>query len=223
MVATGTDGPMTLLEELYEAVLEGDFDLTPGLTQDGLDAGHGPQELIDGAMVPAMTEAGRRFEDDVYFVPELLSSGRAIKGGLDVLRPLLTAGNAAHAGTVVIGTVQGDLHDIGKNLVAVMLEGAGFDVIDLGTDVSPSQVVAAIREHSPQVVCLSALLTTTMLSMPSIIDAIAAAGLRDAVKVMVGGAPMNEARAKEFGADAYADNANAAVRVAVELVGVGRP
>ena len=109
---------MTIIEELYEAVLEGDFDDTPELTQEGLDAGFGPQELIDRAMIPAMTEAGRRFEDDEYFVPELLSSGRAIKGGLDVLRPLLLAGEADHAGTVVIGTVQGDLHDIGKNLVA---------------------------------------------------------------------------------------------------------
>lgn len=210
---------MSIIDELYEAVLEGDFDDTPDLTRAGLEEGHEPQELIDRAMIPAMSEAGRRFEDDVYFVPELLSSGRAIKGGLDVLRPLLLAGEAEHAGTIVIGTVQGDLHDIGKNLVAVMLEGAGFDVVDLGTDVSPSQVVAAIREHQPQVVGLSALLTTTMLSMPLIIDAIIDAGLRDDVRIMVGGAPMNEARAKEFGADAYAPNANAAVRAALALVG----
>ena len=213
---------MSLIDELYEAVLEGDFDDTPDLTRAGLDAGIGPHELIDGAMIPAMTEAGRRFEDDVYFVPELLSSGRAIKGGLDVLRPLLLGDGSDHVGTVVIGTVQGDLHDIGKNLVAVMLEGAGFDVIDLGTDVSPSQVVAAIREHHPHVVGLSALLTTTMLSMPLIVDAIVAAGLRDDVRVMMGGAPMNELRAKEFGADAYAPNANAAVREALALVGAGR-
>lgn len=209
---------MTVFDELYEAVLEGDFDLTPGLTQDGLDAGLSPQALIDDAMIPAMAEAGRRFEDDVFFVPELLSSGRAIKAGLEILRPLLTAGSAEHVGSVVIGTVQGDLHDIGKNLVAVMLEGAGFDVIDLGTDVSPGEVVAAIREHQPELVGLSALLTTTMLSMPAIIEAIAAAGLRDDVKVLVGGAPMNEMRAKEFGADAFAANANAAVRAALELV-----
>lgn len=210
---------MTVLEELYEAVLEGDFDDTPELTREGLDAGFGPQELIDRAMIPAMTEAGRRFEDDEYFVPELLASGRAIKGGLEVLRPLLLAGEAEHAGTVVIGTVQGDLHDIGKNLVAVMLEGGGFDVVDLGTDVSPSQVVAAIREHRPQLVGLSALLTTTMLSMPTIVDAIVDAGLRDEVRIMMGGAPMSEQRAKEFGADGYADNANAAVRTALALVG----
>jgi 5-methyltetrahydrofolate--homocysteine methyltransferase len=212
---------MTVLEDLYEAVLEGDFDDTAGLTQQGLDEGFAPQELIDRAMVPAMSEAGRRFEDDVYFVPELLSSGRAITAGLDVLRPLLLESDAEYAGSIVIGTVQGDLHDIGKNLVAIMLEGAGFEVIDLGTDVSPAEVVAAIREHEPELVGLSSLLTTTMLAMPTIIDAIDDAGLRDDVKLLVGGAPMNEARAKEFGADAYADNANAAVRAALQLVGAG--
>jgi len=212
---------MTVVEDLYEAVLEGDFDDTAGLTRRGLDEGFAPQELIDRAMVPAMTEAGRRFEDDVYFVPELLSSGRAITAGLQVLRPLLLDGDAEYAGSIVIGTVQGDLHDIGKNLVAIMLEGAGFEVIDLGTDVSPDEVVAAIREHEPQLVGLSSLLTTTMLAMPTIIDAIDEAGLRDDVKLIVGGAPMNEARAKEFGADAYADNANAAVRAALELVRTG--
>jgi len=212
---------MGVLEDLYEAVLEGDFDDTAGLTQQGLEEGFAPQELIDRAMVPAMSEAGRRFEDDIYFVPELLSSGRAITAGLDVLRPLLLESDAEYAGSIVIGTVQGDLHDIGKNLVAIMLEGAGFEVIDLGTDVSPAEVVAAIKEHEPELVGLSSLLTTTMLAMPTIIDAIVEAGLRDDVKLLVGGAPMNEARAKEFGADAYADNANAAVRAALQLVGAG--
>jgi 5-methyltetrahydrofolate--homocysteine methyltransferase len=212
---------MGVLEDLYEAVLEGDFDDTAGLTQQGLDEGFAPQDLIDRAMVPAMSEAGRRFEDDIYFVPELLSSGRAITAGLDVLRPLLLESDAEYAGSIVIGTVQGDLHDIGKNLVAIMLEGAGFEVIDLGTDVSPAEVVAAIKEHEPELVGLSSLLTTTMLAMPTIIDAIDEAGLRDDVKLLVGGAPMNEARAKEFGADAYADNANAAVRAALQLVGAG--
>ena len=213
---------MTMLDELYEAVLEGDFFLAPDVTRKALAAGFDPQALIDDAMIPAMTEAGRRFEDDVYFVPELLTSGRAIKAGLEILRPLLSEGNAEYAGSVVIGTVQGDLHDIGKNLVAVMLEGAGFEVIDLGTDVAPEEILAAIREHRPQLVGLSALLTTTMLAMPRIIDAITAAGLRDEVKVFVGGAPMSEDRAKEFGADAYAPNANAAVRAALELVGAER-
>ena len=213
---------MELLDDLYDAVLEGDDDLTPDLTQRCLEAGLEPQTIMDDAMIPAMSEAGRLFEEGLYFVPELLTSGRAIKAGLEVLRPLLTAGNAEHAGRVVIGTVQGDLHDIGKNLVAVMLEGAGFEVIDMGVDVAPADVVAAIREHQPDLVGLSALLTTTMRSMPRLIEAIVAAGLRDDVKVFVGGAPMNEASAKEYGADAFAGNANAAVRVALELVGAAR-
>lgn len=209
---------MTLLEELYEAIVDGDDDLAVELTRKGLDDGIQPITLIDDAMIPAMTEAGRRFETEEYFVPELLVAGRAIKAGLEILRPLLSAGDLHHAGRVVIGTVQGDLHDIGKNLVAVMFEGAGFDVIDMGTDVSPAEVVAAIEKHNPDLVALSALLTTTMLSMQAIIEAIDTAGLRDDVRVLVGGAPMNEERAKEFGADAYADNANAAVRTALELV-----
>ncbi len=209
---------MALLEELYEAVVEGYYDVAAELTQQGLDEGIEPLVLIDEAMIPAMTEAGRLFETEEYFVPELLVAGRAIKAGLEILRPLLAAGELHHAGRVVIGTVQGDLHDIGKNLVAVMLEGAGFEVIDMGTDVSPVEVVAAIEEHKPDLVGLSALLTTTMLSMRAIIEAIEGANLRDDVRVLVGGAPMSEERAKEFGADAYADNANAAVRAALELV-----
>lgn len=210
---------MELLDELYEAVLTGDFFTTPDLTRKGLDEGFTPQALIDEAMIPAMAEAGRLFEEEYYFVPELLSSGRAIKASLEILHPLLKAGNAEYVGKVVIGTVQGDLHDIGKSLVAVMMQGAGFDVIDMGTDVSPSEVVAAIEEHKPDVVALSALLTTTMLAMPRTIDAIVEAGLRDQVQVLLGGAPMNEEAAREFGGDGYADNANAAVRLALELVG----
>ncbi len=210
---------MKPLEELYEAILTGEDDRAAELTRLGLDAGIEPQRLIDEAMIPAMGEAGQRFEDEVYFVPELLTSGRAITAGLEILRPLLTAGTLHQAGSVLIGTVQGDLHDIGKNLVAVMLEGAGFEVIDLGTDVTPEEVVAAIEEHHPDLVGLSALLTTTMLSMMTIIDAIEVAGLRGDVKVLVGGAPLNEKWAREFGADAYAGNANAAVGAAFDLVG----
>ncbi len=209
---------MTILDEIHEAVLLGDFDVAPELTRAGLDAGFSPQQLIDDAMIPAMAKAGQHFEDEVYFVPELLCSGRAIKAALAVLHPLLKGGEAEHVGTVVVCTVEGDLHDIGKGLVAVMLEGAGFDVIDLGTDVAPSTIVAAIEEHEPELVALSALLTTTMLAMPRTIDAIEAAGIRDQVQILVGGAPLNESRAKEFGADGYADNANAAVRTALELV-----
>jgi len=209
---------MTLLEELYEAIVDGEDDLAVELTHDGLAEGLEPHTLIEDAMIPAMTEAGRRFEDEEYFVPELILAGRAIKAGLEILRPLLAAGDLHQSGRVVIATVQGDLHDIGKNLVAVMLEGAGFKVIDLGADVGPDEVVAAIQQHRPQLVGLSALLTTTMLSMQTIIEAIEEAGLRDEVRVLVGGAPLNGEMAEKFGADAFANNANAAVRTALELV-----
>jgi 5-methyltetrahydrofolate--homocysteine methyltransferase len=212
-----------LLDSLYSAVLDGDDDITPGLTQACLEAGITPQTIIDRAMVPAMAEAGRLFETDEYFVPELITAGRAVKAGLDILHPLLAVRTASNVGRVVIGTVQGDLHDIGKNLVAVMFEGAGFDVVDLGVDVSPAQFVEAIRVHQPQVVALSALLTTTMRSMPRTIEAIDAAGLSSQVKVMVGGAPLTESTAKEYGADGFAQNANAAVRIAMELIGATRP
>jgi 5-methyltetrahydrofolate--homocysteine methyltransferase len=211
---------MDTLDDLYEAVLDGDDERTPELTRRCLAAGHDPQQILDDAMIPAMAEAGRLFEADEYFVPELLTSGRAVKAGFEVLRPLLTAGSAGQVGRVVIGTVQGDLHDIGKNLVAVMLEGAGFEVIDLGIDVSPAEFVAAIEQHRPQLVALSALLTTTMRSMPGIIAAIDAAGLRDDVKVLVGGAPMSELIAEGYGADGFAANANAAVRRALEFVAI---
>jgi len=211
-----------LLDDLYEAVLTGEFDLTPDLTRQGLEEGLEPHTLIDEAMIPAMTEAGRLFEDEVCFVPELLSAGRAIKAALEILEPLLSAGSADYVGKALIGTVQGDLHDIGKGLVAVMLQGAGFEVVDLGIDVAPEDFVAAIEEHEPQVVGLSALLTTTMVSMPRTIEAIDAAGQRGEVKVLVGGAPMTEEAAKEFGADGFADNANAAVRLALDLVGASR-
>lgn len=207
-----------LLGNLYTAVLEGQADRTEVLTRQGLDAGFEPLTLIDDAMIPAMTEAGRLFETDEYFVPELLIAGRAIQAGLEIVRPLLAGGALHHAGRIVIGTVQGDLHDIGKNLVAIMLEGAGFEVIDLGPDVGPGEFVAAIEEHRPQLVGMSSLLTTTMLAMPTIIEAIDSAGLRGEVKVLVGGAPLTEEWAKEFGADAFADNANAAARTALELV-----
>ena len=210
---------MERFERIYEAILKGDNGGAIEVAQEAVDGGDDPQQLIDQGMIPAMAEVGRRFEDEVYFVPELLLSARAMKGALALLRPLLTESGGARVGSVVLGTVQGDLHDIGKNLVAAMMEGAGFEVVDLGADVSPEQFVSAVKEKAAGLVGLSALLTVTMPSMKSTIDALEEAGLRDQVKVMVGGAPLSQEYAEEIHADGYADNAAAAVRMAQQLVG----
>jgi len=178
-----------------------------------------PLALIQGTTVPAMDEVGRRFEAQDYVVPELLLSARAMNGSLDLLRPLLEGRDAAFAGRVAIGMVQGDLHDIGKNLVASMLEGGGFEMIDLGTDVPPQAFVDAIRQQGVQIVALSALITVTMASMRKTIEALTAAGVRDRVKVMVGGAPVTQQYADQIGADGYSENASAAVALARRLCG----
>jgi len=204
-------------KQLYDAILNGDHKTAVAVTEQALSEGIAPLELITKYMSPAMDEVGRRFECEEYFVPELLLSGRAMKGALGLLQPLLAASRAALAGRVVIGTVKGDLHDIGKNLVASMLEGAGFEVHDLGADVSPDEFVAAVQEHKPDLVCLSALLTVTMPAMRDVVDALKAAGLRDRVRVMIGGAPVTTEFASEIGADAYAENAGVAVTVARRL------
>jgi methylmalonyl-CoA mutase cobalamin-binding domain/chain len=169
-------------------------------------------------MIPAMDEVGRRYEANEYFVPELLIAARAMKASLELIRPLLVARGDQFTGRVVIGTVKGDLHDIGKNLVAAMLEGAGFEVIDLGVDVSPEKFATAIKEKQATLVAMSALLTTTMSSMKTTVDAIAAAGLRGQVKIMVGGAPVTDKYASEIGADGYSSNANGAVALARKLM-----
>jgi 5-methyltetrahydrofolate--homocysteine methyltransferase len=212
------DTPDTL-KPLFTAVLDGDAPTAKRLTQEALDAGADPQALLSQAMIPAMDEVGRRFEANEYFVPELLIAARAMKGCLEILRPLLAAQGAEPAGRVVIGTVRGDLHDIGKNLVAAMLEGGGFEVIDLGVDVSPEKFVEAVRQSGAQVVAMSALLTTTMPGMKTTIEALNEAGVRSAVKVMIGGAPVTQRYAQEIGADGFSDNASGAVRTARELVG----
>jgi 5-methyltetrahydrofolate--homocysteine methyltransferase len=165
-----------------------------------------------------MDEVGRRYEANEYFVPELLIAARAMKASLELIRPLLIASGAQFSGRVVIGTVKGDLHDIGKNLVAAMLEGAGFEVIDLGVDVSPEKFASAIAEKSATIVAMSALLTTTMSSMKTTVDAIKTAGLREKVKIMVGGAPVTDKYASEIGADGYSSNANGAVALARKLM-----
>jgi corrinoid protein of di/trimethylamine methyltransferase len=206
------------LKKLYDAVLNGNFKIARDLTQQALDAGIDPQVLVQEQMIPAMDEVGRRYEANEYFVPELLISARAMKASLELIRPLLTAQGAEPAGRVAIGTVKGDLHDIGKNLVAAMLEGAGFEVVDLGVDVSPDKFIAAVNEKNVGVVAMSALLTTTMNSMKTTVEAIKAAGVRGKVKIMIGGAPVTQKYADEIGADGYSTNANSAVALARKLV-----
>jgi corrinoid protein of di/trimethylamine methyltransferase len=209
---------MEELKKLYDAILNGNFKIARELTQQALSAGIDPQVLVNEQMIPAMDEVGRRYEANEYFVPELLISARAMKASLELIRPLLTAQGAEPAGRVAIGTVKGDLHDIGKNLVAAMLEGAGFEVIDLGVDVSPDKFIAAVNEKRAGLVAMSALLTTTMNSMKTTVEAIKAAGVRDKVKIMIGGAPVTQKYADEIGADGYSTNANSAVALARKLV-----
>jgi 5-methyltetrahydrofolate--homocysteine methyltransferase len=206
------------LNKLNQAILEGDAKTAAAVTQEAINAGIDPTVLIQQHMVPAMDEVGRRYEAEEYFVPELLLAARAMKASLELLRPLLAASGAEPAGRVAIGTVKGDLHDIGKNLVGSMLEGGGFEVIDLGADVAPEKFIEAIRERGARIVCLSALLTVTMPSMKKTIDALKEAGLRDQVKVLVGGAPVTPQFAEEIGADGYGETANAAVALARRFV-----
>jgi corrinoid protein of di/trimethylamine methyltransferase len=209
---------MAQLKDLYDAILNGDARKAHAATETALAAGAQPLQIISESMVPAMDEVGRLFEAEEYFVPELLLAGRAMRSALDLLRPLMAASGEKLATRVVIGTVKGDLHDIGKNIVASMLEGSGFEVIDLGSDVAPEKFVAAVEERKPQIVCMSALLTVTMPSMKTTIDALAAAGLRGQVKVLIGGAPVTQQYAREIGADGYSENASGAVGVVRGLV-----
>ena len=213
---------MANLNELYDAILTGDAKKAHDTTAEALVAGAVPMDLIQEYMVPAMEEVGRLFEAEEYFVPELLLAGRAMKSAMELLKPLLAASGQKMAVRVVIGTVQGDLHDIGKNIVASMLEGSGFEVIDLGTDVSPETFVAAVEERQPNVVCMSALLTVTMPAMKTTIDALKTAGLRTRVKVLIGGAPVTTQYAREIGADGYSENASGAVGLVKNLLAEGR-
>ena len=204
------------MTELYEAIFKGNLPAARTSVQAALDAGQNPQEIIDGNMVPAMEAIGKEFAEGRVFVPNLLLSARAMKGALEILKPLMQAGNTSILGTAVIGTVKGDLHDIGKNLVASMLEGRGFKVINLGADVSKEKFIEAAKENNADIICLSALLTTTMGYMKDVVDAVRESGLK--VKIMVGGAPLNAEYAKSIGADGYSSNANEAVDLAKSLV-----
>jgi methylmalonyl-CoA mutase cobalamin-binding domain/chain len=208
---------MTDLQPLHDAILTGDAKTARSTTEAALAAGADPMKLVQETMMPAMDEVGRRFERNEYFVPELLLAARAMKGCLELIRPLLAAGGIEPAGRVAIGTVKGDLQDIGKNLVAAMLEGGGYEVIDLGVNVDPSKFVAAVKEKNARIVAMSALLTTTMPAMKTTIEALEKAGVRGSVKVMVGGAPVTESYAKEIGADGFSKSAAGAVEAARAL------
>jgi 5-methyltetrahydrofolate--homocysteine methyltransferase len=204
------------LKPIFENVIEGQTEAVESGVKAALDAGVQAGTILNEALIAAMDEVGRRFEDGDFFVPEMLISARAMQAGLALLKPHLAATDIKAAGKVAIGTVKGDLHDIGKNLVAMMLEGAGFEIIDLGVDVAPEAFVEAVQEGA-SLIGMSALLTTTMSNMGATIEALKTAGLRDKVKVMVGGAPVTEDFANSIGADAFAPDASSATRIARQL------
>jgi len=205
---------------LFDAIVGGKANEAVTATKAAVEQGIAPQDIINGQMVKAMAEVGQRFEEGKAFVPQLLMAGRAMKAGLEILKPLMAGDTSTSIGKIIIGTVKGDLHDIGTNLVASMLEGCGFEVINIGIDVTSEQFVDAIKQHNADILCMSALLTTTMTYMPEVLQALEAAGIRDKVKVMIGGAPITQAFADEIGADGYSDNANSAVALAKRLMGV---
>ncbi len=205
---------MDIKAQIFERVVEGDAPAVKSLVAQAIAEGVSAEELLNESLIAAMSEVGSLFERREFFVPEMLVAARAMKAGVELLKPILADTGVQPIGTVVMGTVAGDLHDIGKNLVVMMLEGAGFRVIDVGVDVTPDKFVLAAREHSADIVGMSALLTTTMVAMKSVIDALDQAGLRPSVSVMVGGAPVTQRFADEIGADHYGQDASAAVRAA---------
>lgn len=209
-----------MFEELHSHVIDGNSDEVEELVRDALARGVEPSRILNEGLILPMKEVGDRFESGDFFVPEMLVAARAMESGLNILRPHLLEAGIEPVATAVIGTVRGDLHDIGKNLVGMMLEGAGFDVIDLGADVSPLAFVESVREHKPQIVGMSALLTTTMMAMKDTIVALSEHSLRDQIKVLVGGAPVTQDFASQIGADGYAPDAAAAARLATQLVSV---
>ena len=204
---------------IYESILEGQQNDTISGVQAAIDAGLPPGDILNKGMVDAMAEVGRLFEEGEYFVPEMLIAARAMQSGLALLKPHLIEADIESAGKVAIGTVKGDLHDIGKNLVGMMLEGAGFEVLDLGTDVTPEKFVETVQDGGVDIIALSALLTTTMPSMKATIDSLKSEGIRDKVKVMIGGAPVTDAYAEQIGADGYSPDASRAVSLAKSLLG----
>jgi len=208
-----------VLTELSTAVIEGNVDDMADLTEDALDEGISAQEILDKGLMPGMDHVGVEFKAGNMFVPEVLRSARAMHASMDIVRPMLVETGAKLTGKLLLGTVKGDLHDIGKNLVGMMCEGAGFEVIDLGKDIEPEAFVEAIKEHNPDVLGMSALLTTTMRAMERTIKALEEAGLRDKVKIMIGGAPVTQSFADQIGADGYTSNAATAADLAKKFVG----
>jgi len=211
-----------LLKTIHDDILNGQHKEMEASVQAALNAGVAPKAILDEGMIAAMSEVGRLFEAGEYFVPELLISARAMKAGVAVLKPYLVQAKVRSTGRVAIGTVKGDLHDIGKNLVSMMLEGAGFEILDLGTDVPPEKFVAAIQSGGVDILALSALLTTTMPNMKATIEALKQAGSRDQIKIIVGGAPLTEQYAQQVGADGYAPDASRAVTLAKSLLAASR-
>jgi 5-methyltetrahydrofolate--homocysteine methyltransferase len=209
---------MADLKALAEAIISGNAPAAKELTQAALDEKVNPEQVLHQGLVAGMNEVGRRFKANEFYVPEVLIAARAMKGSMELLRPLLAETGAQPAGRVAIGTVRGDLHDIGKNLVSMMMEGAGFELTDLGVDVAPEKFVDTVKSNQIDVIALSALLTTTMPAMKDTIEALKAAGLRDKVKVMIGGAPVTQSYADEIGADGYSPDAASAVDKAKELI-----
>lgn len=208
---------MADLKSLQEAIEKGKLNDAIEIVKSAISEKANVQDIM-GSMMAAMEEVGNRFEQGKTFVPELLMAGRAMKGALEQVKPLLVGDKSVMSGKIVIGTVKGDLHDIGKNLVSSMLEGSGFEVVDLGIDVPAEKFIDAVKTEKPDLLLMSALLTTTMTYMKDVVDALVAAGVRDQVKIMVGGAPVNETFGKEIGADGYSDNANSAAVLAKQLV-----
>ncbi|HPH96903.1 MAG TPA: corrinoid protein [Anaerolineaceae bacterium] len=208
----------SILQEIYDGILEGRNAQVVDSLQAALSQGQSPENILNLAMIPAMRQAGQLFEEGEYFLPEMLLSARTMQGGMTVLKPYLINQKVSPAGKVAIGTVKGDQHDIGKNLVAILLEGAGFEVVDLGVNVDTETFVQTVREQSVDMLALSALLTTTMPSMKTTIDALIQAGLRDRVKILVGGAPITESYAHQIGADGYAPDASRAATLALSLM-----
>ena len=209
-----------LLGKMAESLIAGNIDEVVNLTKEALDGGAAPADILDQGLLAGMDVVGQRFKAEEMFIPEVLRCAKCMHGAMEILRPLLAETGAESIGTLIIGTVKGDLHDIGKNLVGMMFEGAGFNVVDLGIDKEPQVFVDAIKEHGAKLIGMSALLTTTMPKMGETINAIKEAGIRDQVKILVGGAPITAAFAKEIGADGYASNAASAVEKGKELIGL---